>query len=115
MADPYTVVDPVLIPWAEKHDLEIEKKDRGDYVRSIWLYGDHGRAQMWLHLPKTDNAVVVKVLVAELDPSRPTKWGRREAQSALDSWGAVVAEFERSQLLPIRDFRLRRLLKPVNF
>jgi hypothetical protein len=37
MSDPYDVVDPVLIPWAEAHGLVVRKVEAGHRVRLMWL------------------------------------------------------------------------------
>jgi hypothetical protein len=76
--DPYDVIDPVLMPWAKRHGIRIDKIDRDWHVRSIWIYDKHGnrRAQMWADLPDAQGNVTIVASV--LDPSSPTKWGARE-------------------------------------
>jgi hypothetical protein len=80
--DPYDTVDPVLMPWAERHNIRVGKLYRDDCVRSIWVYDRLGnsRAQMWLEPPDSQGFVVV--VASALDLSSPTKWGAREERRA---------------------------------
>src|SRR6266404_414301 len=77
--DPYDVVDPVLMPWARTHNINVATRDRDYHVRSIWVYGESGSAQIWLGWPVSNHKV--DVFAAELDLSSPTKWRRREQRS----------------------------------
>jgi hypothetical protein len=80
--DPYEVVDPILMPWAERHGIRVATRDRDDHVRSIWVHDFWGRrrAQMWLGVPDARGAVTVTA--SALDPSSETQWGAREARYA---------------------------------
>lgn len=91
--DPYEIVDPALMPWAERHGIRITKLYRDDYVRSFWMFSRTGdvRAQVWLDLP--DAQGLVTVIAAALDSSSPTKWGPREERRAtLATLGDVLDE-----------------------
>ena len=93
MDDPYEIVDPVLMPWAERHGIRITKLYRDDYVRSFWMFSRTGdvRAQVWLDVPDARGSVTV--IAAALDSSSPTKWGPHEERRAtLATLGDVLDE-----------------------
>jgi hypothetical protein len=77
----YDTVDPILMPWAKRHGIRVEKDDRGWNVRSIWVYDRNGnrRAQMWLEPPDAQGKVTI--VASALDPTSPTKWGAREVRN----------------------------------
>jgi hypothetical protein len=81
-SDPYDVIDPVLLPWARRHDLKVGKRYRDDPVRVIALYDRSGnmRAQLGFDLPDVNGQI--RVMAAEVDLSSPSKWNRREERVA---------------------------------
>lgn len=95
--DPYAIIDPILMPWAEWHGICVDKDDRGWHVRSIWVYDKKGnrRAQMWADLPDADGNVTL--IASVLDPKSLTKWGAREERRA--SLGTLACALE--ELRPI--------------
>jgi hypothetical protein len=80
--DPYIVIDPVLMPWAQRHGIKVGKIDRDWHVRSIWVYDKNGnrKAQMWLEFPDSQGNVTIKA--SALDLESPTKWGAKEERRA---------------------------------
>jgi|SRR5215211_5997841 len=80
--DPYDVVDPILMSWANKHGIRVAKLDREYHVRSVWVFDRLGnrRAQMWLGVPNVQAEVTV--FASALDATSPTKWGPREERRA---------------------------------
>jgi hypothetical protein len=75
-------IDPILMPWAERHGIEVESWDRGWDIRSFWICDRNGyrRAQIWFRDP--DKKGNVTVFAAALDPDSPTDWGPREERRA---------------------------------
>ena len=45
MVDPYSPIDPVLLPWAQKNGLDVISNNMGVRVRWIWLTPSEGRKQ----------------------------------------------------------------------
>jgi hypothetical protein len=75
-------IDPILMPWAKRHGIEVETWDRGWDIRSIWICDRDGyrRAQMWFRDPDKNGNVTV--FAAALDPDGPADWGPREERRA---------------------------------
>lgn len=75
-------IDPILMPWAERHGIEVETWDRGWDIRCFWICDRDGyrRAQIWFRDP--DKKGNVTVFAAALDPDGPTDWGPREERRA---------------------------------
>jgi hypothetical protein len=78
----YRHIDPVLMPWAQRHGIEVETEDRGWDIRSFWVCDCNGlrRGQLWMRNP--DGRGNVTVIAAELTPKSPTNWGKREERRA---------------------------------
>ena len=78
----YRHIDPVLMPWAERHGIEVETEDRGWDIRSFWICDRNGlrRGQLWMRDPDAQGNVTV--IAAELTPKSPTNWGAREERRA---------------------------------
>jgi hypothetical protein len=71
-SDPYEIADPVLVAWAQHHKLQIQNIDRDSPVRSIWITGHGGKAQIWLGWPIS--AERIEIFAAKLDLSTREKW-----------------------------------------
>ena len=59
----FAAVDPILMPWAEKHELHVYRRDRSPALRSIivyyWLGTHHESAgHMWLECGADDQITV---------------------------------------------------------
>lgn len=59
----FAAIDPVLMPWAEKHELHVYRRDRPPPLRSIivyyWLKTQHESAgHMWLDCGDGDEITV---------------------------------------------------------
>ena len=59
----FAVVDPILMPWAEKHELHVYRRDRSPALRSLivyyWLGTHHESAgHMWLECGADDQITV---------------------------------------------------------
>ena len=78
----YRHIDPILMPWAQRHGIEVETEDRGWDVRNFWICDRNGlrRGQLWMQDP--DATGNVTVIAAELTPGSPTNWGAREERRA---------------------------------
>ena len=74
-ADPYEIADPVLFSWAQRHKLQIQNLDGDSPVRSIWISGPGGKAQIWLGWPIS--AERIEIFAAKLDLSIREKWSSR--------------------------------------
>lgn len=67
----YSVIDPVLSQWAERHGLNIDCDYKGYVVRSIWW---QGKIQIWLDAPDSEEHVLINA--AEKRPDLRSQWGR---------------------------------------
>jgi hypothetical protein len=76
--DQYEIVDPVLLVWAQRHDLQIQNLDRNYPVRSTWITGPGGKAQIWLGWPIS--AERIEIFAAKLDLSIREQWSSRSHQ-----------------------------------
>ena len=80
----FAKIDPILMPWAEKHDLHVYRRDKSPPLRSIIVYywqGTHHESagHMWLDLEDDDRISVhgaapdwheqVTVHVSDLEPA----------------------------------------------
>jgi hypothetical protein len=78
----YRHIDSILMPWAQRHGIEVETEDRGWDIRSFWVCDRNGlrRGQMWMRDPDANGNVMV--IAAELTPDSPTNWGARQERRA---------------------------------
>jgi hypothetical protein len=78
----YRHIDSILMPWAQRHGIEVETEDYGWDVRNFWVCDRNGlrRGQLWMQDP--DATGNVTVIAAELTPNSPTNWGAREERRA---------------------------------
>jgi hypothetical protein len=73
--DPYEIVDPDWTAWAKRHSLQTQSVYRDDVVRSTWITGPNGKAQIWLGWPISVDHV--EIFAAKLDLSTREKWSSR--------------------------------------
>jgi hypothetical protein len=90
-AGSYDIVDPELMAWAQRHSLEIQKLYRDDPVRSVWITGPGGKAQIWLGWPIS--AERIEIFAAKLDLTVREKWSSRANRVAsLRDFGIALDE-----------------------
>ncbi len=64
-------IDPLILKWAQQHNIVFDREYKGYAVRSLWI---KGTLQFWLDAPDTEG--YVRIHLAELKPDLPSKWGR---------------------------------------
>ena len=74
-SDSLTILDSVLLSWAKRFDMRVETLDRAMPVRSIWISGDLGAAQICIDPDLTAEEITIHA--ARLDLNTREKWGRR--------------------------------------
>jgi hypothetical protein len=77
--DPYVQFDEILDRWAAENGINFIKQYQDIPVRTFWVYDQdgHAKAQIWLDL--AEETLILHA--SELDPTSPTKWGRKETRS----------------------------------
>jgi hypothetical protein len=71
----YEIADPDLNAWASRHRLQVNILYRDDPVRSVWITGPNGKAQIWLGWPISIERI--EIHAAKLELSIPEKWSSR--------------------------------------
>jgi len=95
----FATIDPILMPWAEKHELHVYRRDRSPPLRSIivyyWLGSHHESAgHMWLE-QEEDGRISVHGAAPD--------WHEQKTVSFLELESALENMFQTMVTRPILD------------
>ena len=100
MSDPYDVVDPVLIPWADAHGLTVQKVNMGVCARWVWLESPVPDATAQLSVRRAHD-----VGYRQVDDGRFTVVVRvGDWEHAADATPGTLASVLDEQLVRIREY-----------
>ena len=95
----FAALDPILMPWAEKHDLHVYRRDRSPPLRSIivyyWLGSHHESAgHMWLEV-ESDGQIAIHGAAPD--------WHKKKTVSAAELESGLEEMFQTMISRPVAD------------